>query len=88
MSFSAMRIYIFKSKASAALYAFAGDVEGTTLPAQFAPWRPDGTIEAGGSPPHNFSRFKIESAIKLHGFQLWRMKQPPELKRPPSTGSE
>jgi hypothetical protein len=70
-----MRIYVFKSETNGALYAFAGDDEGSKLPAGFAPWHPEGVIEAGKPPPHNFSRIKIESAIRLQGFQLWRTKQ-------------
>lgn len=70
-----MRIYIFKSEANG-LYAFAGDDEGSKLPVTFAPWRPDGIVETGRPPPHNFSRIKIESAIRLNGFQLWRTKRP------------
>jgi len=71
-----MRIYIFKSKTSEGLCAFVGDAEGSKLPAQFAPWHSDGVIDASGTPPHNLSRIRIESAIRLTGFQLWRMKQP------------
>ncbi len=67
-----MQIYIFKSGTND-LMAFAGDVEGSKLPESFKPWHPDGVIEDGKTPPHNFSRFKIESAIKLQGFQLWRL---------------
>jgi hypothetical protein len=69
-----MLIYIFKSETNEALHAFAGDLEGSKLPAQFAPWQQTGTVRPGEAPPHNFSRFRIESAIKLDGFQLWRMK--------------
>ncbi len=68
-----MPIYIFKSETNDALHAFAGDLEGSKLPAQFAPWQLAGTVRPGEVPPHNFSRFRIESAIKLHGFQLWRI---------------
>ena len=68
-----MRIYIFKAENG--LHAFAGDAEGTKLPQQFQPWSPDGFVENGRSPPHSFSRFKIETAIKLVGFQLWKMKE-------------
>jgi hypothetical protein len=57
------------------LSAFSADANGAKLPAQFAPWTPDGFIETGAQPPHNFSRFKIEAALKLSGFQLWRMKE-------------
>ena len=45
------------------------------LPVHFAPWTPVGFVENGAQPPHNFSRFKIEAALKLVGFQLWRAKQ-------------
>jgi hypothetical protein len=71
-----MRIYIFKSDANDALHAFAGDEDGSRLPTGFAPWHPEGVVEAGRPPPHNLSRIRIESAIRLHGFQLWRTKQP------------
>jgi hypothetical protein len=76
--FYAMRIYIFKSEANGALYAFAGDEDGARLPAGFAPWRPEGVVEAGRPPPHNLSRIRIEGAIRLQGFQLWRTKRPVE----------
>jgi hypothetical protein len=71
-----MRIYIFKSEANDSLCAFAGDAEGSKLPAQFAPWHSEGVIEASRAPPHGFSRIRIEGAIRVSGFQLWRMKQP------------
>ena len=71
-----MRIYIFKSETNGALYAFTGDDGGSKLPPALAPWHRDGVIEPGKQPPHNFSRIKIETAIKLHGFQLWRTKRP------------
>ncbi|HEY7229876.1 MAG TPA: hypothetical protein VH558_05840 [Pseudolabrys sp.] len=71
-----MRIYIFTSEANEDLSAFTGDADGSKLPAQFAPWCADGVIEASAMPPHNFSRIKIESAIRLNGYQLWRMKRP------------
>ena len=68
-----MKIYVFKSEADE-LNAFVGDSSGSELPSQFAPWQPSGAIETGATPPHNFSRYKIESAIKLRGYQLWRLK--------------
>ena len=67
-----MRLYIFRSQA-ANLCAFAGDPDGNSLPKQFDPWVANGMVEAGRQPPHNLSRAKIESAIKLVGFQLWRI---------------
>ncbi len=67
-----MRIYIFKADS---LCAFAGDANGSRLPKQFAPWTADGYVETGAHPPHRLSRYRIESAIKQHGFQLWRAKQ-------------
>lgn len=69
-----MRLYIFTSEDND-LSAFCGDAKGTKLPAQFAPWTPAGFVENGAQPPHNFSRFKIEAALKLVGFQLWRVKE-------------
>ena len=86
-----MRIYIFKSEANDSLCAFAGDAEGSRLPAQFAPWHSEGVIEASRAPPHGFSRIRIEGAIRVSGFQLWRMKQPVAVDGLPlgkETGSE
>jgi len=68
-----VKIYVFKSETDE-LSAFAGDPSGSELPGQFAPCRPDGAIDTGAAPPHEFSRYKIESAIKLRGYQLWRLK--------------
>jgi hypothetical protein len=69
-----MRIYVFKSQINEGLCAFAGDNDGSKLPVQFAPWHPEGVIEVSEVPPHNFSRIKIEGAIRRNGFQLWRKK--------------
>lgn len=71
-----VKIYVFKSEADE-LNAFVGDPSGSELPSQFAPWQPSGAIEAGSAPPHKFSRYQIESAIKLRGYQLWRLKREP-----------
>jgi hypothetical protein len=60
------------------LSAFGADAEGSKLPAQFEPWTRAGFVENGAQPPHNFSRFKIEAALKLVGFQLWRAKEKAE----------
>jgi hypothetical protein len=70
-----MKIYVFKSEVSEGLCAFAADEDGGNLPSQFAPWRADGIIEPSAQPPHNLSRIRIEGAIKLSGFQLWRLKR-------------
>lgn len=72
-----MRLYMFTSEANG-LSAFSADAQGAKLPEQFAPWKPAGFVENGAQPPHNFSRFKIEAALKLTGFQLWRMKEKAE----------
>jgi hypothetical protein len=69
-----MLIYMFTSEASANLYAFAGDASGSKLPESHAPWAAAGLIASDQHPPHQFSRAKIEQAIKLSGFQLWRLK--------------
>jgi hypothetical protein len=68
-----MRLFMFKADAYG-LNAFAGDAEGSQLPAQFAPWVADGMVEEGRQLPHSISRYAIESAVKLEGFQLWRVK--------------
>ena len=69
-----MLIYMFTSEASPNLHAFAGDPSGSKLPESHAPWTAAGSIKSDQHPPHRFSRAKIEEAIKLAGFQLWRMK--------------
>ena len=69
-----MQIYVFSSKSTVNLRAFAGDSTGSRLPANHGPWNADGWIRPGEHPPHHFSRAKIERAIKFEGFQLWRMK--------------
>ena len=68
-----MRLYMFKSK-KAGVSAFAGDADGAKLPEKFKPWKPEGFVENGAQPPHNLSRFKIEAALKMVGFQLWRVR--------------
>jgi len=73
-----MRLYIFRSDEND-ISAFAADAEGSRLPEQFQPWTADGFVEAGRHPPHNLSRAKIESALKLVGFQLWRPKEKAKL---------
>lgn len=70
-----MHIFMFKSGAKNELCAFAGDAQGTKLPAQHGPWHATGVIRPDKSPPHNFSRSVIEKAISDQGFQLWRMKR-------------
>jgi hypothetical protein len=69
-----MRFYIFKSEATKNLRAFAGDVGGTKLPGQHAPWTVTGVVGDQAVPPHNLSRETIEEAIESAGFQLWRLK--------------
>jgi hypothetical protein len=73
---SFMQIYMFTSEASPTLNAFAGDPDGSKLPESHGPWGPAGSIRSDQHPPHRFSRAKIEEAIKLIGFQLWRVKTP------------
>ncbi|MDX2225333.1 MAG: hypothetical protein SFV21_21435 [Rhodospirillaceae bacterium] len=70
----AMRLFMFKADAHG-LNAFAGNAEGSELPARFAPWATDGVVEEGRQLPHGMSRHTIESAVKLEGFQLWRVKK-------------
>jgi hypothetical protein len=69
-----MLIFMFTSEASRNLRAFAGDPSGSKLPESHAPWTAAGLIKSDEHPPHRFSRAKIEEAIKLSGFQLWRLK--------------
>lgn len=70
-----MRLFIFRSEASAGLRAFAGDAAGRDLPEQFRPWREIGVVRPESAPPFNLSRDTIEQAISSHGFQLWRIKR-------------
>jgi len=69
-----MRIYIFESEASEGLRAFASDLTGAKLPDQFRPWHAIGVVGPDKDPPHKLPRGEIETAIGLHGFQLWRLK--------------
>ena len=68
-----MRFYIFKSETTRDLRAFAGDVGGTKLPENHAPWTVTGIVPTEAIPPHNLSRETIEGAIRTEGFQLWRL---------------
>jgi hypothetical protein len=69
-----MQIYMFMSEGSSNLRAFAGDPDGSKLPDNHGPWRAVGSLRSDQHPPHQFSRAKIEQAIKFVGFQLWRTK--------------
>jgi hypothetical protein len=69
-----MRLFMFKAE-DHGLSAFAGDEKGSALPSQFAPWVADGVVEEGRTLPHSINRYTIESAVKLAGFQLWRVKR-------------
>ena len=69
-----MRIFMFVSQTRDDLHAFAGDENGSRLPAKFGPWGLTGTLQARQAPPYNFSRRTIEQAIASEGFQLWRTK--------------
>jgi hypothetical protein len=80
-----MQIYMFTSQASPTLHAFAGDPDGSKLPESHGPWGSAGSIRSDQHPPHRFSRARIEEAIKLIGFQLWRVKPSPVKKRAKSS---
>ena len=67
-----MRLYIFKSETTKELRAFAGEPNGSKLPAQHGPWTVTGVVGVNKTPPHNLSREAIEEAIEGKGFQLWR----------------
>jgi len=69
-----MHIYIFRSDLKKGLQAFAGDAAGSKLPDQFGPWQALGVVRPDKNPPHNLPRDKIQEAIKVDGFQLWRLK--------------
>ncbi len=68
-----MQIYMFVSETSN-LHAFAGDPTGSKLPKNHGPWDAEGSLRSDQHPPHRFSRARIEEAIALTGFQLWRLK--------------
>jgi hypothetical protein len=53
-----MRIFIFKSEAHARLRAFAADLDGSKLPAQFRSWRAFGSIAPDRDPPYQLPRTK------------------------------
>jgi hypothetical protein len=69
-----MEIYMFTSESNSNLHAFAGDASGSKLPENHGPWAAVGSLGFDQQPPHRFSRIRIEQAIKIIGFQLWRMK--------------
>ena len=69
-----MHIYIFRSDVNKELQAFAGDAAGSRLPDQFGPWQAIGVVRPDKDPPYSLSRDKIQKAIKVDGFQLWRLK--------------
>jgi hypothetical protein len=69
-----MQIYMFVSEANSNLHAFAGDASGSKLPENHGPWGAVGSLRSDQHPPHRLSRARIEEAIKLTGFQLWRIK--------------
>jgi hypothetical protein len=69
-----MQIYMFTSEANPDLHAFAGDSAGSQLPENHGPWGAAGSLASDQHPPHRFSRARIEQAIKIVGFQLWRLK--------------
>ena len=75
-----MRLFIFKSEVNTGLRAFAGDAAGRQLPDQFSPWLQIGAVRPESAPPYNLSRDTIETAISVHGFQLWRVK--PKMAKP------
>ncbi len=71
-----MRIFVFKSGAREGLHAFAQDMSGFKLPAQFKPWSATGSIAPDGKFPYsNLSRDAIETAIRDQGYQLYRVKK-------------
>jgi hypothetical protein len=76
-----MRFYIFKSETTKNLRAFAGDVVGTKLPDNHAPWTITGIVANEAMLPHNLSRETIEAAIEAEGYQLWRLSRKPEIAR-------
>jgi hypothetical protein len=73
-----MRIFVFKSEGREGLHAFAGDLAGFRLPAQFKPWSATGSIAPDGNFPYkNLSRDAIETAIRDQGYLLYRFKRNP-----------
>lgn len=67
-------IHSFTSANGSGLCAFAGDAEGTRLPARHGPWRHVGSVRRHQSLPHGIDRSLVESAIEEHGFQMYRTK--------------
>jgi hypothetical protein len=60
-----MQIYMFTSEGSSNLRAFAGDPAGSKLPENHGPWTQIGSLRSDQHPPHQFSRAKVEQAIKF-----------------------
>jgi hypothetical protein len=70
-----MKMFVFQSEAKAELRAFAGDADGRTLPAKFAPWTATGVVTAIQRLPSGLPRDVVEREIRNHGFQLWRLRK-------------
>jgi len=68
-----MKIYTFASEAPNRLFAFSGDLEGSSLPPQHGPWKAVGDIGPRDAIPHRLDRKHIEQAIDHYGYQMWRM---------------
>lgn len=68
-------VFKFTSSLKPALFAFAGDRPGSSLPKKYGPWIADGIIRATEAMPHRLDRETVERAIEAHGYQLWRMKR-------------
>jgi hypothetical protein len=59
-----MRIFIFKSEVAARLRDFAGDLDGSKLPAQFRPLRAFGSIAPDRDPPASTALFPKVAGLK------------------------
>jgi hypothetical protein len=70
-----MIIFNFRSEGGQALFAFAADRQGGSLPARHGPWKLIEDIAPEKKMPHAFDRKAVERAIDEHGFQLWRLKK-------------
>jgi hypothetical protein len=74
-------VFRFTSGSKPALFAFAGDRPGSSLPDKYGPWIADGIIRPTEAMPHKLDRETVEQAIKTQGYQLWRMKVAPTSQR-------
>ncbi|MDK9697527.1 MAG: hypothetical protein OEL76_14170 [Siculibacillus sp.] len=65
-------IHTFSSTSGSGLCAFTDDAEGRKLPERHGPWKHTDRVPSSRDLPHGIDRGAVETAIELHGYQMWR----------------